>query len=236
MSAGAELKGKVVVVTGAFGSLGLAVTQAVANAGGIVAAVDQAPGPADGQELATSHRYGGVDLASAEITLETMNRIAGDLGGIDALVNVAGTFRWETVADGRVDTWDLLYRVNVRTAVAASQAALPHLIKRAPGGRIVNIGAAGAIKAATGMGAYAASKAGVAKLTEALADELKDHGITVNAVLPSIIDTTPNRRDMPDADFSRWVKTTELADVILFLLSPRAQAVTGALIPVTGRV
>jgi len=100
----------------------------------------------------------------------------------------------------------------------------------------VNIGAAGAIKAASGMGAYAASKAGVAKLTEALADEVKDNGITVNAVLPSIIDTPVNRADMPTAEFDRWVKAEQIADLIVFLLSDRASAITGALIPITGRV
>jgi NAD(P)-dependent dehydrogenase (short-subunit alcohol dehydrogenase family) len=100
----------------------------------------------------------------------------------------------------------------------------------------VNIGAAGAIKAAAGMGAYAASKAGVAKLTESLADELKDRGVTVNAVLPSIIDTPVNRADMPTADFDRWVRPEQIADLIVFLLSDRSSAITGALIPITGRV
>ena len=107
---------------------------------------------------------------------------------------------------------------------------------RASGGAIVNIGAAASIKAAMGMGAYAASKAGVARLTEALAEELKDAGVRVNAVLPSIIDTPANRKDMPDADFTRWVTPEALANVIAFLLSPEASAVTGALLPVTGRV
>jgi NAD(P)-dependent dehydrogenase (short-subunit alcohol dehydrogenase family) len=86
------------------------------------------------------------------------------------------------------------------------------------------------------MGAYAASKAGVARLTEALADELKDRAVTVNAVLPSIIDTAANRADMPDADFSRWVKPEQICDLIVFLLSERARAITGALIPVAGRL
>jgi NAD(P)-dependent dehydrogenase (short-subunit alcohol dehydrogenase family) len=108
---------------------------------------------------------------------------------------------------------------------------------RRGGGRIVNIGAgAAASKAGVGMGPYSASKAGVAKFTEALADELKDHEITVNAVLPSIIDTPANRADMPDADFSRWVTTHAIADVIVFLLSEQARAMTGALIPVSGRI
>ena len=86
------------------------------------------------------------------------------------------------------------------------------------------------------MGPYAASKAGVHKLTEALAEELKAEGITVNAVLPSILDTPTNRADMPDADPTAWVAPDDLAAVILFLASEAARAVTGALVPVTGRV
>jgi NAD(P)-dependent dehydrogenase (short-subunit alcohol dehydrogenase family) len=86
------------------------------------------------------------------------------------------------------------------------------------------------------MGAYAASKAGVMKLTESLAEELKGRGVTVNAVLPSIIDTAANRKDMPDADFSKWVTPDDLAAVMLFLASAEARAVTGALIPVVGQI
>jgi len=150
-------------------------------------------------------------------------------------VNLAGTFRWETLEQGKPETWDFLYRVNVRTAVAACKAALPHFRTRG-GGRIVNVGAGAAAKAGAGMGPYAASKAGVARLTESLADELKDQGVNVNAVLPSIIDTAANRADMSKADFSRWVAPDALADVIVFLLSPAARAVTGALLNVSGRV
>ncbi|HET9582613.1 MAG TPA: SDR family oxidoreductase, partial [Bradyrhizobium sp.] len=102
-------------------------------------------------------------------------------------------------------------------------------------GRIVNIGAMGALQASAGMGAYAASKAGLHRLTEALAAENKGK-ITVNAVLPSIIDTAANRASMPKADFTKWVKPKELADVILFLASDAASAVTGVLLPVNGRV
>lgn len=228
-----NLDGKRVAITGAFGALGAAVVRALHDAGARVAAIDRAAATAHG--AADAALFGGVDLADADAAKTALDGAAQALGGLDALINIAGTFRWETLGDGSVDTWDLLYRVNLRTAVAASKAALPHL-RASGGGRIVNIGAAASAKAGAGMGAYAASKAGVARLTEALAEELKDDRITVNAVLPSIIDTPPNRADMPKADFDRWVKPEQLADVIIFLLSDRAQAVTGALLPVVGRV
>ena len=228
-----ELQGKRIAVTGAFGALGAAMVQGAVAAGARVAAIDRAAAPASGVANVTA--IGGVDLADAAAAKTAIDAAAKALGGLDGLVNIAGTFRWETLADGSADTWDLLYRVNLRTAVAASQAAIPHLIA-SRAGRIVNISAAGSIKAGAGMGAYAASKSGVARLTEALAEELKDRGITVNAILPSTIDTAANRADMPKADFSRWVTPAQLSDVIVFLLSDRASAVTGALLPVMGRV
>jgi NAD(P)-dependent dehydrogenase (short-subunit alcohol dehydrogenase family) len=228
-----ELQGKRIAVTGAFGALGAAMVEGAIAAGARVAAIDRAPAPASIATNVTA--IGGVDLADANAAKTAIDAAAKALGGLDGLVNIAGTFRWETLADGSADTWDLLYRVNLRTAVAASKAAIPHL-SASNAGRIVNISAAGSVKAGAGMGAYAASKSGVARLTEALAEELKDKAITVNAVLPSIIDTAANRADMPKADFSRWVTPAQLADVIVFLLSDRASAVTGALLPVTGRV
>lgn len=227
-----NLQGKRIAVTGAAGSLGSAIVHAALDAGATVAAIDHASASAAASK--NLHEFGGVDLSSAEAAEKTFAAIGEKLGGLDALVNVAGTFRWEKLEGGKLATWDLLFNVNLRTAVAASMAALP-LLARNQSGRIVNIGAAGAVKAGVGMGAYAASKAGVSKLTEALAEELKDRGITVNAILPTTIDTPANRKDMPDADFSRWVKPAQIADVILFLLSDQAQAVTGALIPVAGR-
>jgi NAD(P)-dependent dehydrogenase (short-subunit alcohol dehydrogenase family) len=228
-----SLAGKRIAITGAFGSLGAAVVQGAQAAGAKVAAIDRADAPPSNVDLGAAVHFGGVDLADTAAAKATLDTVAKALGGLDALVNIAGTFRWEKLADGSPDTFDLLYRVNLRTAVAASKAALAHL---PDGGRIVNIGAAAALKAGAGMGAYTASKSGVMRFTEALAEELKERGITVNALLPSIIDTAPNRRDMPDADFGKWVKPQQLADVIVFLLSEQASAITGALIPVTGRV
>lgn len=230
-----NLQGKRVAVTGGFGTLGVAVVNVLLAAGAQVAAIDRADGSPPSASLGTASVFGGVDLSVADAAQATLEKVAAQLGGLDALVNIAGAFRWEKLADGNLDTWDLLYKINLRTAVATSKAALPFLLKSSAG-RIVNIGAMGAIKAAAGMGAYAASKAGVAKFTEALAEELKEHDITVNALLPSTIDTPPNRADMPKADFDRWVKPTQIADVVAFLLSDQGSPITGALIPVAGRV
>lgn len=230
-----SLLDKRVVVTGGFGALGCALGKFLLARGARVALVDRSEAPAALADTRNLLCLGGVDLASSESANAGLQQIAAQWGGIDGLVNVAGGFAWETIEGGHLDTWDRLYQMNVRTAVVSSQAALAHLLASGAG-RIVNVGALASIKAATGMGAYAASKAGVARLTEALAEELKDRGVTVNAVLPSIIDTPANRADMPDADSSRWVTPDALAAVVAFLLSDEAAAVTGALLPVSGRV
>ena len=230
-----NLTDKRVAVTGGFGALGVATVNALQAAGARIAAIDRANGPPAGVSLGDAKSFGGVDIGDASAAMATFEKVADALGGLDALVNIAGTFRWEKVADGGLETWDFLYNVNLRTAVAASKAALPFLVE-SKSASIVNIGAMGALKAGTGMGAYAASKAGIFKLTEALAEELKEKDITVNAILPSIIDTPPNRADMPKANFAHWVKPAQIADVIAFLLSDQARAITGALIPVAGRV
>lgn len=229
---------RVVAITGGFGTLGRAVGDAFAADGWKVALLDRASAPDASalDEQDTQWRLGGVDLTDLGSARTAMSSIVERFGSLNALINVAGGFRWETLEDSDLDAWDLMYQMNVRTAATASRAALD-LIGAAPqGGRIVNIGAGAALRAGAGMGAYAASKAGVLRLTEALADELKDQGITVNAILPGIIDTPQNRKDMPDADFSRWVQPADIAAVILFLASQAASAVTAALIPVTGRL
>lgn len=220
----------IVAVTGAAGALGRKTVEILGAAGWTVVGIDLGEVAADSVALA----LGGVDLTDEAAMAGAAAQISDELGQLDGLVNIAGGFAWETVADGSVATWDRLYAMNVRTTLIASRALLPLLT--ASRGAIVNIGAAAATKAAAGMGAYAASKSGVARLTEALAEEVKAQGVRVNAILPSILDTPANRADMPDADFGNWVTPTQLAGVAAFLLSPAADAITGALIPVTGRV
>ncbi|MDX5393291.1 MAG: SDR family oxidoreductase [Caulobacteraceae bacterium] len=229
---------RIIAVTGAFGVLGEVVATAAVAQGARVALIDFNTVPPDRLLEACGIDalvQTGVDLADPDQAAKALDAIGARFGRLDALINIAGGFRWQTLQDGDPAVWDMLYAMNVKTAANASRAALPWL-RRSAAGRIVNVGAMGAIKSAAGMGAYGASKAGVHRLTESLAEELKGEGINVNAVLPSIIDTPANRADMPDADFSAWVSPADLAKVMLFLASPDARAVTGALLPVTGRV
>lgn len=223
---------RVIVITGAFGVLGSAVAKSAAEQGAELALIDFAKAPAG---LDAGVVLGEVDLADQVKASAAMAAVGERYGRIDALLNIAGGFTWEKVEGQDPATWTAMHRLNVMTAANASRAAIPYL--RASGaGRIVNVGSAAAQKAGAGMGAYAAAKAGVHALTQALAEELKGDGVTVNAVLPSIIDTPANRADMPDADVSSWVAPADLAAVMLFLASDAARAVTGALVPVTGRV
>jgi len=222
---------RTLVITGGHGVLGRAVLEAAVADGLDVAVIDHARGQAVPDGVL---ELGGVDLTDGGAAERAMAAVIERFGRIDGLLNIAGGFVWQTV-DDPAPAWDRMFALNVTTALNATRAALPHL-KRSPEGRIVNVGANGALKSAAGMGAYAASKSGVHRLTESLAEELKASSVTVNAVLPSILDTEQNRKDMPDADPAKWVRPSDLARVMLFLASPDSRAITGALIPVTGRV
>ncbi len=182
-----SLNGKTVVVTGGFGALGWATARVLAERGARIALIARS-GRSGALSVPFDHTIvlTGVDLADAHAARAALDQAAAQLGGLDALVNIAGGFAWETIDGGSIDTWQSMFDINVKTALNASKAALAHLGARS-GGCIVNVGALAALKAASGMGAYAASKAGLMRMTEALAEEWKDLGVTVNAVLPSII-------------------------------------------------
>jgi len=129
--------------------------------------------------------------------------------------------------------WDFLLGLNAGSVLHMAQAVVPHMLA-AGSGKVVNVGAFAAQQGAAHMGAYVASKSVVIRLTETMALELRDRGINVNCVLPTIIDTPDNRLAMPDADPSRWVTPLDLAKVIAFLASDQANAIHGASLPVSG--
>ena len=194
------MHGKTIVITGGLGALGSVVAETAAKRGASVALLDHAPAVPEGfaERLgANTLIVGGVDLTSLTAAETAMASVKAKFGRIDALLNIAGGFQWDTFADGKVDSWDRMYAMNLKTALNACKAALPYLLESGAG-RIVNVGAGSALHASSGFGPYAASKSAVHRLTESLADELKLKGVTVNAVLPSIIDTPLNRRDMPN--------------------------------------
>src|SRR5262249_12019155 len=159
---------------------------AFAAQGGKVARVDLAQEPADADP--SSLDLGGIDLTNPAAAAEVVATVSQAFGGVDMLINVAGGFKWETTAEGSLETWLQMYAMNAISAVTMTKAALPALLSRR-GARIINIGAGAAIQAAAGMGSYAASKAAVHRFTESLAAELAEEDITVNAILPGIIDT-----------------------------------------------
>lgn len=215
-----------IVITGAAGTLGQATAKLASSRGGQVIGLDIV----DSATLPHVAEYHRVDLLDGAVTRQCFD----GLGQIDALLNIAGGFAMGTdVADPSDEQWDWMFRINVDTLRNAVKAAVP-VFRNAGCGKIVNIGALGAQSGQAAMSAYCCAKSSVMRLTESLSEELKAEAINVNAVLPSIIDTPPNREAMPDADFSRWVAPEKLAEVICFLASDRASAIHGALLPVRG--
>ncbi len=215
-----------VVITGAAGSLGQATAEKARSSGAYVIGLDIV----EADSFANTDEYHQVNLMDRDATRACFEA----LGDIDALCNIAGGFAMgDTAYDPASEQWDKMFAINVSTMRNATMAAVP-LLKQKSKAAIVNIGAIGALSGVGTMSAYGCSKGSVMKLTEALSDELREDGINVNAVLPSIIDTKPNRDGMPDADFSKWVSPQQLAEVICFLASPAASAVHGALVPVRG--
>jgi NAD(P)-dependent dehydrogenase (short-subunit alcohol dehydrogenase family) len=217
-----------VVITGAAGTLGQATAAAAQDLGAYVIGLDIV----DTASVAHTDEYRQLDLLDRAATLSCFS----SLGSIDALVNIAGGFAMgDDAFDPASEQWERMFRINVDTMRNATMGAVPLLLARG-GGAIVNIGALGALTGQASMSAYCCAKSSVMKLTESLSEELRHKRINVNAVLPSIIDTPPNREGMPDADFSQWVAPEQLANVICFLASPAASAVHGALLPVRGLV
>jgi len=233
-----RFNGKVALVTGGTGGLGRAVTLALLHEGASVIASYIVKEEADAlRDAVGPHAH--LELLPLDATNEEECRtfvdgITARHGHLDILVNAIGGYAggkpmWET----DTKTYQLMLTLNLRAGHNLAKAVVPAMLRQ-KSGAIVNIASKAAVDHAAGAGAYAASKAAALALFDCLAQDVKGSGVRVNSVLPSIIDTEPNRKAMPNADFSKWPKPEEIAQVILFLCSAEAKLIHGAAIPVYG--
>lgn len=177
---------------------------------------------------------GPADLADPASAAAFVDEAAARLGGLDGVAALAGAYAGSaTLEAAPVREWDDMLRANLRTAYGLCRASLPHLLKR--GGSVVTVASRLAEAGGAGAAAYAVSKAAVVALTRVLALENRDRGVRFNCVMPGIIDTPANRAAMPAADASSWTASSEIARVVVFLLSPDSAAVNGAVVPVDGK-
>jgi len=222
---------KVVIITGASGGLGRSVTHAFLETGTTVAGVSL-----DIDASITHPRFlaQAVDIGTWNATRTVVDGIAGRFGRIDVLAHLTGGFAGgASVAETDDDVWERMLTMNLRTAVHATRAVIPHM-RKAGWGRILAIGSLAALEPAAGIGAYSASKAALVSLVRTIAKENKDSAITANAVLPGTMDTPANRAAMPNADPSKWIQPDRVAALLVWLASDAAAQVTGAVIPVYG--
>ncbi len=233
----ARFTSKTALITGGTGGLGRAVTLAFLHEGASVIAtyrkkeeadtVRDAVGPNAHLELLP------LDAADEAACRTLVDGIVARHGRLDILVNTIGGFTFGKLWETDPKSYQLMMTLNLHAGNNLARAAVPAMLKQ-KSGAIVNIAAKAALDHPGGLGAYAASKAAALALFDSLAQDVKGTGVRVNSVLPSIIDTEANRKDMPNADFSKWPKPEEIAQVILFLCSDDAKVVHGAAIPVYG--
>jgi NAD(P)-dependent dehydrogenase (short-subunit alcohol dehydrogenase family) len=229
-----DLQDRLVVVTGGAGGLGRAVVEALLSRGARVvapcrdAAEQGALAPRAGPRLDLPLLPDLGDEPSVE-------RLYARLDDLWASVHLAGGFAMAPIADAPLAQLREMLDTNLLTAWTCSRAAVAAMRRAGGGGRIVQVAARPALEPTGGMAAYSVSKAAVVALTRALAAELRDESILVNAVAPSVIDTPANRAAMPDAPHARWPRPAEIAQAITWLASPDNALGSGAIWPVYGR-
>jgi len=248
-----QLTDRVIIITGATGNLGIPVTERVLTEGAnvVIAYRDEAGLQAlldrirpAGETPAPRDRFLPLkaDLGVADEVAALVQQTVEAYGKLDALVHLAGGWAGgKPVAEMAEADWDKMLNMNLKSAFLCARYALPPMLARHHGregkhGRLVFVSSKGALDAPAGSAAYNVSKAGLNTLVETLRKELRGTGVTANAVMPSTIDTPPNRAAMPKADFSNWVTPEDLAQVIVYLLSDASGPVSGAVVPVFGGV
>jgi NAD(P)-dependent dehydrogenase (short-subunit alcohol dehydrogenase family) len=237
-----SLKGKVAIVTGATGWLGRIVAKALLDQGARV--VSTYRGEEKLKELSdfvgdSRDMLVGIqtDMTDENSVQALFQQVISMHGHVDILLNIVGAFKGGAdIVNTKVSDWDFVMNVNLKSAFLCCKAALSHMVKQNYG-KIISVSSRTAVEKRYRVrdGAYAVSKAGIIVLTETIAEEVKKYDINVNCIMPSTIDTPDNRRNFPDADFSKWVKPEQVAGVILFLVSDESKAISGASVPVYGK-
>jgi NAD(P)-dependent dehydrogenase (short-subunit alcohol dehydrogenase family) len=233
-----DLAGKVAIVCGAAGQAGQALVGVLlaAHASTVLVDRDVAGLRRAFGHLAQTGRHLLVESTDMTVPAEAaaaVDRAVGLFGRLDILVNLAGAFHLKsTVMDSPPELWQRLFEENLTPTLVACRAAVPAMLVNGRGS-IVNVASRGALAAGPGLGPFAAAKAAVVRLTEALAAELAP-AIRVNCVVPGTLDTPQARAGRPEVDPSTWVDPAALAEVVAFLASDRARGVTGAAVPVLG--
>ncbi len=233
----AEFANQVVVVTGANGNVGQAVARRFASAGAKLVLV----GRSESELAAIAQETSGL-IAVADVTDPTsveamVSRVEAELGSIHVLAHTVGGYNaGVAVHEGGLDILDKMLALNTRSVYVTCGRVAKHMVERQVKGRIVAVLARSAYAGASHHAAYSASKAAAQRIIQSMALELASNGITVNAVMPSTIDTPPNRSAMPKADYSKWVTPDQLADAIAFLSSPVSSALNGLSLDVFGQV
>lgn len=235
----AAFSGKIALVTGGTGGLGRAVSLAFLREGAAVIATyvirDEADALKDIAGANTKLELLPLDATDESACRNLVDGITARHGRLDFLVNAIGAYA------GGKPLWDtepkllqFMLALNLHSGFNLARAVVPAMLRQ-KSGVIVNVAAKAAIDHAAGAAAYAASKSAALALFDCLAQDLKESGVRVNSVLPSIIDTDANRKAMPAADYSKWPKPEEIAQVILFLCSDQAKVIHGAAVPVYGQ-
>lgn len=223
----------VILITGACGALGSAIAETFAEAGATACGTDIIPPDDDNAQIdPDAIQYYQGDFTNETDVESVISDVIADHDKLTGLCNIAGTWKGGTpIENTDVNTFDMLFNVNLKTMFLASKHAIPHL--RDTNGAIVSVSARSSLEGGEGDGPYRASKAGVRLLTETIAEE-NTGDLRANAIMPSVIDTPMNREMMPDADHSTWVDPYDIADVVLFLCSNEAGVTSGAAVPVYG--
>jgi len=227
------MKGKVVLVTGANGGLGIYLTQAFLDAGATVIGSSRSIRQSDFE--GSAFIAVATEISNRENARALVDQVVSRFGRLDVLAHTVGGFvGGQPIAEMHDETFQRMLDVNLNSVFHILRAAIPPM-RQTGNGRIIAIGSRAALEPGAGVGAYSASKAAMVSLVKTVALENKDVGLTANVILPGTMDTPANRKAMPKADVSKWVKPASVAELVMWLAGEAGKDVNGAAIPVYGK-